>query len=110
MKYHVLVQAADGRELNSWGVLPIGQTKILDGIYDPESKVLRLLLDAVTEQYVPVEIQDEKTKKITIQNRKLQTYYKAHILEQDIKAFLELNVENDFEFEASVSNLIVNDD
>lgn len=97
MKYHVTIQLKDGTTKKTWGIFPIGQTKILDGIYNPEEKHLSLLFDSATEQYTPVRTKDDKGK-ITESYRKIDTYYKFELPEEDLSFFLENYVENNFEF------------
>lgn len=108
MKYHVSIEADGDRVIETWGVFPIGPSKILDGIYDPEAKHLSLLLDSVTEKYMPFEVPNAKGK-TEIQPRKMDTYYKFKLPEEDIPFFLANYVENDFQIEAAVkSKLILN--
>lgn len=109
MKYHVVIETPSGQRVNTWGVFPVlNTTKILDGVYDPESKILSLLLDSVTEQYTPFEIETPKHKK-EIQYRKLETYYKFKLLEDDIPFFLETYVDNNFTM-PEVPKIITNSD
>ncbi len=109
MKYHITVET-DGRTINTWGVFPIGNTKILDGIYNPEGKHLTLLFDSVTEQYKPFEI-PKANGKVEVQPRKIDTYYQFKLPVDDLPYFLENLVENNFEMEPSVkSSLIVSNE
>jgi len=97
MKYHAVVMGRDGNEIKSWGVFPIGATKILDGIYNPESKSLSLLFDSVTNGPKEVKVSKDRGKE-EVQIRNVDEYYRFHLLEQDIPFFLETYVENNFEF------------
>lgn len=109
MKYHVTIQAPDGRRIKTWGVFPVSNsTKILDGIYNPEAKELSLLFDSVTEQYVDFPVQ-KANGKYDVQQRKLDQYYKFKLPQEDIKYFIDQYVDNDFEIEATIeqpSNII----
>jgi hypothetical protein len=104
MKYHVTIQAQDGRRIKTWGVFPILNCKVLDGIYNPEGKELSILFDSVTEQYVPVEVRTPNGK-TEIQQRKMDQYYKFRLPEEDIQFFIDNFVENDFAIEATVEEL-----
>jgi len=107
MKYHVTIDVTDGRKIKTWGVFPIQNCKILDGIYNPESKDLSILIDSVTERYTEFPV-ETKNGKVDVQYRKLDQYYRLKIAEQDIPFFLESYVENNFEIEPEVeSNLII---
>lgn len=101
------METEDGRVVTTWGVFPVGETKILDGIYNPESKVLQLMFDSVTERYKDWPVQDQKTKKVLIQERKLDTYYTFNLRSEDIPFFLDNYVENNFEMDASVTSKLV---
>jgi hypothetical protein len=96
MKYHVTIETPDGRRIKTWGVCPVGETKILDGIYDPDQKRLSLIFDSITEQYTPIHVEDRG--KIREQVRKLDTYYKFHLPEEDLDFFLDNYVDNNFTF------------
>lgn len=107
MKYHVEFETQDGRKLKTWGVLPVlNTTKVLDGIYDPDSKMLRLLIDSTAEQYVDFPIQVPKTGKWDVQQRKMFTYYKGKISHEDIQFFLDTYVDNNFEFKEPSSLIL----
>jgi hypothetical protein len=98
MKYHLEIETRDGQKLKTWGIYPVfNTTKILDGIYDPENKQLKLLFDPIHEQYVdyPVEM---KNGKWDVQQRKMMQHYRGTILEQDLEYFLNTYVDNNFEF------------
>lgn len=101
MKYHVTVESQDGTRVKTWGVFPVGDTKILDGIYNPDTKGLSLLLDSVTEQYTPFQVQT-KNGKYEMQQRKIDQYYRIHIPETDVAFFLDTFVQNDFEIEPEI--------
>lgn len=106
MKYHVSIKTQDGNRIETWGVCPISNTtKILDGIYNPESKELSLLLDSVTEQYTDYPVQKGKDGKWEIQQRKLEQYYKLRLPEQDIKFFLDNYVSNNFEITPKIEKI-----
>lgn len=104
MKYHVTIPVKDGQKIKSWGVFPVGETKILDGIYDPEQKQLSLLFDSVTEQYTPVQV--EENGKVKQQFRKLDSYYKFALADEDLDFFLQNYVENNFAFELEQPKII----
>lgn len=104
MKYHVTLDAKDGSKINSWGVFPIGPSKILDGLYNPETKSLSLLFDSITEQYKAFEVPN-KNNKPEIQHRKIDTYYDFSLPEEDIQFFLDNYVENNFT--VAVENSII---
>lgn len=98
MKYHCSIQTQEGTVIHTWGIYPIlGNTKILDGIYDPENKTLKLLFDSVKENLVDYPVQ-KKDGKYEYQQRRLEDYYKGSISEQDLPFFLDTYVENNFEF------------
>lgn len=109
MKYHVQIDTEDGRQINTWGVFPVGQTKILDGIYNPEGKHLTLLFDSVTQQNKAFEV-PRANGKVDVQTRKLDTYYQFKLPEQDIQYFLDNYVENNFEVEANVVSKIITEE
>lgn len=111
MKYHANLETEDGRNVTTWGIIPIANnSKILHGIFNPESKTLQIVFDSVTEKYHDYPIVSEKNGKVTIQQRKLDTYYNLSIPEEDISVFLENYVDNNFEIEAKIhSKLIVNE-
>ncbi len=99
-KYHCSIQTNEGAVINTWGIYPVtSDAKILDGIYDPENKVLKLLFDSVKEDLVPYPTgkRDKEGRYIT-QERRLDTYYKGSISEEDVEAFLDLYVENNFTY------------
>lgn len=108
MKYHVTIETRDGKQFKSWGIFPIGQTKILDGIFNPETKQLSILFDSTTEQYTPVQV--EEGSKVKTQMRKLDTYYKFNLPEEDVKFFLENYVENNFEFALAEDKKLIIDE
>lgn len=107
MKYHVTIELQDGKKVTTWGIFPIfGETKILDGIYNPDSKELTLVFDSVTEQYVPMEV-PTKNGKYEIQQRKHDQYYRFKLAEEDIPFFLEMYVENNFDIEPAIESDII---
>jgi hypothetical protein len=96
-KYHVELELTDKSILKSWGVCSVGDSNILDGIYDPDSKHLRLLINSTQESIKPVELPTTNGKS-KIEYRKIQEYYRMIIPGEDIPAFLDLYVDNNFEF------------
>jgi hypothetical protein len=107
MKYHVDLETQEGKTVKTWGVMPVlNTTKILDGLFDPETKILKLLLDPVHEQYVDMPVQDKKTGKWDMVNRKMLTHYRGSIKQEDLEFFLNTYVENNFEYQMP-SNLIL---
>lgn len=107
MKYHIELETSTNHKVATWGVLPAtNNTKIIDGIYNPETKSLTLLLDSVTEQYKEMPVKGANGK-YEAQLRKLPQYYKVQISEVDIPAFLENYVENNFEMEATITPSII---
>lgn len=105
MKYHVTLETQAGN-VKSWGVFPIGESKILDGIYNPETRELSLLFDSVTEQYTPFQVEG-KNGKIEVQQRKIDQYYRFRLTAEDLSFFLENYVENNFEFEEIIEKKII---
>lgn len=106
MKYHVTLEAESDKKIETWGVFPVGPSKILDGIYNPETKELSLLFDSTTEQYKQLEV-PLKGGKTEIQTRKIDTYYNFRLPEKDIPFFLENYVENNFNLENEEVPLII---
>jgi hypothetical protein len=108
-KYHLEVQVPGTDEVySSWGVMPVGNTPILDGVFDPNSKSLRLYINSQQEILQPVRIKDKKGAFVT-EYRRIPEYYRIAVPEQDIPNFLELYVENNFAFTPELivtSNLI----
>ena len=97
-KYKLDIKTETGKTISTWGVYPVlNTTKIIDGVYDPEGKVLKLLFDSVTEQYIDYPVQT-KNGKFEMQQRKLDQYYRGSINDQDIETFLSLYVDNNFEY------------
>lgn len=108
MKYRISFETNSGQKVTTWGVCPVtNNTKILDGIYNPEGKHLTLVYDSVTQNPKEFEIPDEKGKMRT-QIRSAESYYQHKIQEEDIPFFLENYVENDFELEAAVESKLLN--
>lgn len=104
-KYHLSIKAENEKTIDTWGIYPVlNNTKILDGVYDPEGKVLKLLFDSVTEQYVDYPV-ETKNGKLELQQRKLDQYYRGSISNEDLENFLNLYVENNFEYNST--NLII---
>lgn len=98
MKYHCSIQTEDGQVINTWGIYPVlNSTKIMDGIYDPVNKSLKLLFDSIKEDFHQVPMQKENGK-YEMQNRRVETYYKGSISEEDITFFLDTYVDNNFDF------------
>lgn len=107
MKYHIDLETTTKHKVATWGVLPVtSDTKIIDGIYNPETKNLTLLLDSVTDQYQEIPVKGANGK-FEAQLRKVPQYYKIQISENDIPAFLENYVENNFEIEATITPSII---
>lgn len=108
MKYRVNLVYEDGKKMNTWGVIPVlSNTKILNGVYNPEEKVLRLYLDSLSQDYQQIPVQNGKGK-VELQMRKMDKYYHISLdTPEDIKFFLDTYVENNFEIDpTTVSKLI----
>jgi hypothetical protein len=102
-KYHLEVNMPDTDEVyKSWGVMPVGNTPILDGVYDPVSKALKLYINSQQEILQPVRMSDKKGNPI-VEYRRIPEYYRIAIAEEDIPNFLELYVDNNFEFKEEAS-------
>lgn len=107
MKYHCSIETPDKTVIDTWGIYPISNnTKILDGIYDPVNKTLKLLFDSVKEDFHEVPIQKDNGK-WDKQLRRIETYYRGSINETDLPFFLENYVDNNFEFIPENKKLIV---
>lgn len=108
MKYHCKIQTPDGAIIDTWGVYPIlNNSKILDGIYDPEAKALKLLFDSVKENLEQMQI-PKANGKFEDQLRKVDMYYKGSINEEDLEFFLNTYVDNNFEYKEK--GLIITDE
>ena len=107
MKYHVELETTSGHKVKTWGIAPIGSnTKIVDGIYNPETEKLTILFDSITQRYkeFPVKLQNGKYE---MQHRKMDDYYRVELLKEDIKFFLDNYVENNFDIEPSITPSII---
>lgn len=107
MKCRVTIPLSTGETCQTWGLLPIGETKIIDGIYNPETKLLQLYIDSVSQQ--PTEMTVIEKGREVRQTRKVDMYYRHFLREEDIPFFLENYVENNFEMEAILPTKIVTD-
>ena len=107
MKYHCSIETPEGKVIDTWGVYPISNaTKIMDGLYDPVNKTLKLLFDSVKEDFHEVPIRKDNGKYDT-QLRRIESYYRGSINDTDLPFFLENYVDNNFEFIPDDKKLII---
>ncbi len=108
-KYHCQIETQDGEILHTWGIYPItNDTKILDGIYDPMNKNLKLIFDSVKENLEEIPVRKRDGGKYEYQQRRIQSYHRGVINEEDLSTFLEKYVDNNFEFKEK--GLIITDE
>lgn len=106
MKYRVTLETQE-KNIETWGVFPIlNTTKILDGIFNPETGELSLLVDSVTEQYTDIPI-PKTNGKYEMERRRMDKYYSLKLQKEDVEYILENLVENNFEF---ATKLIITND
>lgn len=98
MKYRCSVTLPNGQVIDTWGVYPINRdTKVLDGVYNPISKELRLIFDSHIESYRQVEVPVKNKSEVQI--RKVDDWYHGTLTHpEDITYFLHTYVANDFEY------------
>jgi hypothetical protein len=109
LKYRTTYNAPDGKDLPTWGLMPMSkECPFVDGVWNPQEKVLTLLVDSSKSYFIDKAvkgedgqfIKDRRTGALKVKEVQYPKYYEHHLNDQrDVDFFMETFVTNNFDEE-----------